>query len=258
MCTLIALHRCVAATPLVVAANRDEFLDRPAKGPALREGVSGPVVAPLDERAGGSWLGVNARGLFVGITNRPVAAPDTTRRSRGLLVMDTLAAGDAEEAGDRLAALPAGAYNPFNLFVSDGEQAFAVVYQEKPQLERLGPGAHVIGNADPDAREVPKIGRLLARAEAAAELPADEVLPALAAICRAHEGGPPREDACMHLTGYGTRSSTLLWFGDGGARMWWADGPPCRAPYEDVSFLLRELGRPTLPLAAQPATRTIP
>ena len=36
MCTLIALHRCYPDASLVVAANRDEYLDRPAEGPALR------------------------------------------------------------------------------------------------------------------------------------------------------------------------------------------------------------------------------
>ncbi|MDH5307695.1 MAG: NRDE family protein, partial [Myxococcales bacterium] len=37
MCTVIALHRCVPGFPLVLAANRDEFFERPAEGIALRE-----------------------------------------------------------------------------------------------------------------------------------------------------------------------------------------------------------------------------
>ena len=69
MCTLIALHRCVPGSPLVVAANRDEFLARPAEGPALRMRENGPILAPLDVEAGGTWLGLNGRGVFVGLTN---------------------------------------------------------------------------------------------------------------------------------------------------------------------------------------------
>jgi len=69
MCTLIVLHRCVPGRPLVVAANRDEFLDRPAAGPALRMRDSGPILAPLDLEAGGTWLGLNGRGVFAGLTN---------------------------------------------------------------------------------------------------------------------------------------------------------------------------------------------
>ena len=75
MCTLIVLHRCVPGSPLVIAANRDEFLDRPAEGPAVRKRASGSILAPLDLEAGGTWLGVNDRGVFVGLTNlRPAAA----------------------------------------------------------------------------------------------------------------------------------------------------------------------------------------
>src|SRR5512138_2523002 len=105
MCTLIAFHRCFADAPLVVAANRDEFHERPTEGPTLRAASisSAPgaerfartaaggrptrVVAPRDLRAGGSWLGVGESGLFAAITNRRCDQPDASRRSRGWLVM---------------------------------------------------------------------------------------------------------------------------------------------------------------------------
>ncbi len=70
MCTLIVLHRCIEATALVVAANRDEFFERPAEGPALRHTAHGKVLAPRDAQAGGTWLGLNEHGLFAAITNR--------------------------------------------------------------------------------------------------------------------------------------------------------------------------------------------
>ena len=109
MCTLIVLHRCVPGSPLVIAANRDEYLDRPATPPALREDLgAGRVAAPVDERAGGTWLGLNAAGLFAAITNRPTRRPDPTRRSRGLLVLDALAEGD-EAAAPAAEAAPAEA-----------------------------------------------------------------------------------------------------------------------------------------------------
>jgi len=151
MCTLIAFHRCFADAPLVVAANRDEFLERPTEGPALREasisssrrtGRSGRggasaratrVVAPRDLRAGGSWLGVNASGLFAAITNRRCDSPDPSRRSRGWLVMEALAEPSAERAAERFARLPGDAYNPFNLFVADRESAHVVTYSDRPQ-----------------------------------------------------------------------------------------------------------------------------
>lgn len=247
MCTLITLHRCVPGAPLVVAANRDEYHERPAEGPALRAG--GRIVAPRDLRAGGTWLGVNAHGTFAALTNRPAACVDAERRSRGLLVMDALGFAKAAEAVEWMRALPAGRYNPFNLLVADTENAYVAMYEETVRVEVLEPGAHVIGNADPDDRAVPKVARILSEVERARFGPAEALLDRLATICRSHEGGDgPLSDTCIHLgrdgAGYGTRSSTLLRLGEPGTRSEWrfADGPPCETDYEDRSFLLREPG----------------
>ena len=244
MCTLIALHRCTPAAGLVVAANRDEFYARPAEGPAVRDAAAGRVVAPKDLRAGGTWLGINRRGLFTAITNRPSQNPDRSRRSRGLLVMDALAERSARDAAERFAELPAGAYNPFNLFVADAEQAFVVCYEEKARLVALAPGAHVIGNADPDDRSVPKVARLLDRVERLVAEGSSDPLAELREIVKGHEGmGGPLDDTCIHTDSYGTRSSTLLMLADesSGGVLQHAEGPPCETPYEDRSHLLREL-----------------
>jgi uncharacterized protein with NRDE domain len=258
MCTLIALHRCFPEAPLVIAANRDEYLDRPAEGPALRRVGPRTVVAPRDARAGGTWLGLNDAGLFAGITNRPSRGPDPTRRSRGLLVADALACETAAEAAALLARLPAGAYNPFNLFVTDGREAFAAVYEKAPRVSALAPGAHVIGNVDPDARDVPKVARLLAAAERVAEGPALLALDALAAVCRTHGAGLPLDDTCIHAGGYGTRSSTLLRRGTDpqADELRFADGPPCQQRYDDLTPLLRELDR-RASIAKESAERTV-
>jgi uncharacterized protein with NRDE domain len=246
MCTLIALHRCTPDAPLVVAANRDEYIDRPAEGPALRGGASLPWVAPRDLRAGGTWFGVNGAGLFAAVTNRPVALRDESRRSRGHVVLEALAAPSAREAARRLRCTPAGRHNPFNLLVADAEEAFVIVYEDAPSLLELRPGPHVIANADPDDRRVPKVARLFERAEAAAALPAAERLQSLAGLLRSHDGGRgPLDDACIHAGAYGTRSAALLSLGAAGEeRLLYADGPPCRTPFEDYTFLLRELEAP--------------
>ena len=247
MCTLILLHRCVDGAPLVVAANRDEYLDRPAAPPALLETDGPSVVAPLDLRAGGTWLGVNAAGLFAALTNRPVRRPDPSRRSRGLLVLDALAERGAAAAAAQMRRLAPGLYNPFNLVVADRDEAFAIVYGDDVRIEPLRPGAHVVGNADPLASDVPeKVARLRRRAQAAAGAPPAAVLGALAEICRGHDGGhAPLESTCIHTPSYGTRSSTLLRLGDDPETdtLRFADGPPCAAAYEDFSHLLGALDR---------------
>lgn len=256
MCTLVALHRCAAGAHLWVAANRDEYLDRPAEGPALRAGRNGPIVAPLDRRAGGTWWGLNRTGLFAAVTNRPTSQLDPARRSRGQLVLDVLATASAREAAEQAARLAPGHYNPFNLFVADEEDAFAVVYEGRPALLPLGPGVHVVGNADPDARDVPKIRRTLERAEQVAAGPPEGVRDGLAALCRTHGDDPdPKGDTCVHLGGYGTRSSTLLRLGPAGDRLEHAAGPPCTSAYDDFTPLLSELGRTARPLPGETATR---
>jgi uncharacterized protein with NRDE domain len=256
MCTLIAFHRCFADVPLVVAANRDEFLERPTEGPALREAPtlsarlperSGSpaehlrgvrVVAPRDLRAGGSWLGLSEAGLFAAITNRRSDTPDPSRRSRGWLVMEALAEPSAERAADRLANLPRAAYNPFNLLVADAETAHLVTYDDSPQRRDLQPGAHVIGNLHPDESS-PKLDRLRAevRELASGAIPSPD---ALAGVCRTHADSP-FESTCVHAGAYGTRSSTLLWTGAQPA-LRYAEGPPCGARYRDLTPLLHDLG----------------
>ena len=256
MCTLVALHCCAPGAQLWVAANRDEFLARPAEGPALRAGRNGPIVAPLDCRAGGTWWGLNARGVFAAVTNRPTAAPDPFRRSRGQLVLDLLAAASAGEAAAQAAALERDRYNPFNLFLADARDAFAVVYEGAPTLLSLAPGVHVVGNADPDARDVPKIRRALERAERVAAGAADAIRDGLAALCRTHgDDADPKGDTCVHLGGYGTRSSSLLRLGPAGDRLEHAAGPPCTSTYEDFTPLLAELGRAARLHPGETATR---
>ncbi|HEY7863080.1 MAG TPA: NRDE family protein [Thermoanaerobaculia bacterium] len=259
MCTLIALHRCTPAAPLVVAANRDEQQSRPAEKPALRFERRLPVVAPRDLRAGGTWIGVNSSGLLAAVTNRPTRSRDDARRSRGLVVLDALEHASARAAAEASGSLARDAYNPFNLFLADGRDAFAVVYEGAPRVSLLAPGVHVICNADPDARTHPKVDRLLARAEAAAGLPPERLLGALADVCRSHDGGgSPLDDACIHGDGYGTRSSTLLRLGEPGTgTFWFADGPPCRTPYEDFTSLLPGLHRGAECRAEGSTARTI-
>jgi len=244
MCTLIALHRCIPGAPLVVAANRDEFADRPARGPALRETEHGIVVAPLDAQAGGTWLGLNPIGMFAAITNRRSDARDPSRRSRGLLVLDALGAACAAEAAAAALETPPGAYNPFNLFVADRERAFAITYGAAPRCIELSPGPHVIGNADLDAPPPPKVARLADRAARLAAAPGASLLERLAELCRGHDsGGAPTDDACVHAGSYGTRSSTLLRLAETASEseLHFADGAPCQTAYQDFTPLLHEL-----------------
>jgi len=240
MCTLIALHQCVVGAPLIVAANRDEYLDRPAEGPALRDTPHGTILAPKDARAGGTWLGLNATGLFAAVTNLRSDEPDPELRSRGLLVRDVLGATTAEDAALAIERLDAQTYNPFNLLVADGETAHVISCAEKTQRIDLEPGAHVIGNVHPH-EITPKIARLRREVSQAADAPAERVLDDLARVCCSHDGDDTLAATCVHAGHYGTRSSTLLRLG-AESELRHADGAPCTADYGDFSPLLCDLG----------------
>jgi uncharacterized protein with NRDE domain len=250
MCTLIALHRTVPGAWLVVAANRDEFYDRPAEGPTLRSTLSGRIAAPLDVEAGGTWLGVGRTGLFAAVTNVAGGERDPTRRSRGLLVVEALAATSAREAAEKVVNLPMGAYNPFNLFLADEVGAYAFTYQEVVRRVDPGGGVFVIGNGPLDAPVPTKLAELSNGVDRVAAGPADAVLDGLAELCRGHEpGGRGALDAvCVHTPGYGTRSSALLRLGVAGLEgsesvFHFAEGAPCQSGYEDFTPLLHELAR---------------
>jgi uncharacterized protein with NRDE domain len=260
MCTLVVLHRAIPGVPLLVAANRDEVFARRAEGPALRRTPGGvAVVAPRDARGGGTWLGVNAEGLVAALTNVAGAQPDPGRRSRGLLVLDALEAGSAREAAERVGRVASDAYNPWNLFVGDGREAFAVSWRDEPRRRRLAPGAHVVGNAPLDAPPTPKLARLREQAQRLAGRSLPDALAGLAELCRGHESGDPLGSACVHTERYGTRSSALLAVADrdGASELRFAEGPPCQQEYRVFTPLLHELARGARRVEGESAARKV-
>ena len=258
MCTLIAVHRCLPGRWLAVGANRDEFFDRPSEPPRLRLSGETPVVAPLDRRAGGTWLGVGAHGVFAALTNLASGSPDPTMKSRGSIVWDALSSTRARDAAGTMEDLPCRAYNPFNCFVADEEEAFLITYRDRAEAIALEPGVYVIGNADAlaaqqgpmadEKRRDPRQERVKgveALVEAALSGSEEDRLSALRRICRLH-GSPENEQAvtCIHGSDtYGTRSSILLELSEAGreSRLLYADGAPCQSEYSDFSSLLDEL-----------------
>ncbi len=238
MCTLILLQQHVEGWPLVIGSNRDEYFARPSAPPALFSSEREPFVAPQDLQAGGTGMGLNARGVFVGVTNRRGADPvPADVRSRGSLVRGLLELPDPDAIGAALARSD-GRYRPFHVVASDGRRALLGVLPEpggRVELTPLGPGTHVICNA-PDSAKVRDLQAQVENIGGAAGLPA--VRRALAALLQSHaRGAGSLDDACVHLPEYGTRSSAIL--GIGSRWHWWqSEGPPCQSKYQNYSRLL--------------------
>ncbi len=125
MCTLVLLRRPDHPWPLVLAANRDEMVDRPWADPGRHWPDRPEVIAGLDRTAGGSWLGVNDHGVVAAILNRRSSlGPAPDKRSRGELVLEALDHADASSAAEALADLNPNAYRSFNMVVADNRDAY--------------------------------------------------------------------------------------------------------------------------------------
>jgi hypothetical protein len=242
MCTLTALVGASEELPLVIAANRDEMLDRPAIPPFVWPGLP-RVLSPRDETLGGTWLGLNEHGLFVGVTNRAGLARDPSLRSRGVLVAEALRALSARELHARLEATDPGAYNPFHLLYADRVSAHLTWCDGKAlHREDLAPGLHVVTERSFGAGDDLRGAHVHA---SWAELYGDLSATALGALLARHDEDPFAA-TCVHADAfrYGTRSSMILFLGAtwDATRVLWAEGKPCVTPFVDQAAVVRALG----------------
>jgi uncharacterized protein with NRDE domain len=245
VCTLAIYFRVFPDFPVIIAANRDEYLARPAVPPtSLLEKPH--VVGGKDLIANGTWLGMNEHGIIAGLLNRSRASygePDPALRSRGLLCLDALRHPMVAEAAEFVRRQRGADYNPFNLLVASREESF-VAYNRGGSLEivRLTPGMHLLTNLDLNDFECPRISRAHDRFAAlctCADFASDPVgnrerlsrlLADHSTQLDAREGRP--NALCLHMGGYGTRSSSLIFEArDGALHHFFAPGPPCTTPF---------------------------
>jgi uncharacterized protein with NRDE domain len=218
MCTLVILRRPEHDWPVVIGANRDEMIDRPALPPGRHWPDRAEVVAGLDLEAGGSWLGVNDWGVAAAILNRHGSlGPAAGLRSRGELVLEALDHADAVAAAAALSHLDPAAYRSFNLIVADNRDAFWLRHDGKGRVAArpLKDGLSLIAGGDIDDLRTPRLALARPRFEAAPapdperddwaawqDLLSDDGIPQ----------GAPREAALRFRTarGFATVSSALI------------------------------------------------
>jgi uncharacterized protein with NRDE domain len=148
MCLLAVQYKSVPEAPILVAANREEAYDRPSLLPAIQPGKP-RVLSGVDARAGGTWLGVNQNGLFVGAANRPKLFQPQAPKSRGLLCRDLLRANSARHAVDiAMEELTANKYDGVNFMIADYESAWAVHGGDDPNVSELEEGLNIMSSYD--------------------------------------------------------------------------------------------------------------
>lgn len=169
--------------PLVVAANRDEYRDRPSAALTWwRPWPDGPeVLSGRDLRSGGTWLALTRQGRLAMVTNVRTGAPaDPDAPSRGQIPLAWL---KAEVAVDRFWPwLCLQGFAPFNLLALDASQAQSdggIFWMSNcaDMALRLQPGLHGLSNAAQINAPWPKVERLKsAMAHAVAEETSAEAL----------------------------------------------------------------------------------
>lgn len=144
MCLIAFAYNVHPSYRLILAANRDEFYERPSSSADFWNHVP-QILAGRDLKNGGTWLGVTRNGKFAAVTNyRDPASLKSGAPSRGKLVSDYLR-GD-RHADDYLKKISSRAdlYNGFNLLAGDDNDLF--VFSNRGEKQKLVPGIYGLSN----------------------------------------------------------------------------------------------------------------
>lgn len=215
---------------LIVAANRDEFYDRPT-APAAFWADAPSVLAGSDLKAGGTWLGIDRQGRLAAVTNyRQGEREPPAARSRGRLVSEFLTGNTSALEHIQQVQGEANLYNGFNLIAGDAG-GFYYFSNREGRVRSLAAGVYGLSNHLLDT-PWPKVaatksafGALLTgkASELTADLfallsdrsrPADDLLPSTGI---GREWERLLSSAFIASDGYGTRSSTVVLVGRDGS-----------------------------------------
>lgn len=219
MCLIVFAWRPNHELPLIVAANRDEFYERPTR-PLGRWPDAPDIVAGRDLQAGGTWLGFGAAGRFAALTNIRVPGKPNGARSRGELPERYLRGQLTPQAYLTELTGHLEHYAGFNLLVGD-EQALWYLNSRAAVPEQLEPGLYGLSNAALDS-PWPKLLRARGALQRRIDAPDSEQLlqllsdPELAEDAQLPDTGVPYEwekklsSIFIRSKDYGTRASTVL------------------------------------------------
>jgi uncharacterized protein with NRDE domain len=145
MCLIAIAWKAHPGYRLFVAANRDEWYDRPA-APAHWWKDSPNVFAGRDLQASGTWLGIARDQKFAAITNfRDPSDRKSTAPSRGKLVADYLRGALSPAAYLNKLRPTANQYNGFSLLVAD-QNTLLYFSSRDDEIIEVPPGIHALSN----------------------------------------------------------------------------------------------------------------
>jgi uncharacterized protein with NRDE domain len=164
MCLLVLAWQVHPRYRLVVAANRDEFHERPTAAMA-KWPTPDDIIAGRDLRAGGTWLAMDRGRRFGIVTNfRELQRPAPEAPSRGNLIPNYLRnPAGAQRYLEELEAT-AGDYSGFNLLLADRDSLWYASNRAERFARPLSPGIYGLSNELLDT-PWPKLQRVRGRFE---------------------------------------------------------------------------------------------
>jgi len=156
MCTLLILYRPLNKWPLIIAGNRDEMKSRPSLSPGKHWANEKNIIAGKDLTAGGSWLGINNRGLISTILNRPYSlGPKKEKFSRGGIIINILKNKDIKTALTYIKLLDITNWRPFNLFIANNKNAYWIksTGKNKITINLISEGRHFLDSHDLNSKK---------------------------------------------------------------------------------------------------------
>ena len=128
---------------LILAANRDEYYERPTE--SMHWWESEGVLAGKDLQAGGTWLAISDDGRFAAITNyKEPTNGNTDLKSRGELVSNYITSKEVTSS-EYLENIKGKNYAGFNLLLGDKE-GIHYFSNRTEEVDKLEPGIHAVGN----------------------------------------------------------------------------------------------------------------
>jgi len=224
MCLILFAHLMHPKFRLIVAANRDEYYDRPTEPASFwRDGPH--ILAGRDLEKMGTWMGVTLNGSFAAVTNyRNPAESADGKRSRGELAAGFLREEPSCAQYAKRLQRERALYPGYNLvFGRDGELWYYSNVENRPRS--LPPGVYGLSNHLLDTAW-PKVSRGKEELARCLAFDGEEELRSRLFDLLAHDD--PAPDHLLPRTGltlereralspifiragnYGTRSSTVL------------------------------------------------
>ena len=227
MCLIVFSWNRPGPYKLIMAANRDEYFNRPTLAADYWKDKTG-IFGGRDSQAGGSWLAFNENGKWAALTNyRESTAINKKKRSRGLLVSEYLSSDlDPNEYSEKIDS-ENHLYAGYNLLL--GSTGHIYYKSNRAQITgRLEPSVHGLSNHLLNT-DWPKVKQSRKQLESCIKAPKNNLTERLFALLSDDKTASIDEVPRTGLSidweitlssifiksnqGYGTRSSTVFTIG---------------------------------------------